>query len=283
MISRILPGALLGLTVALAGGAAHAQLDRQAPQVQIDTRFVQIDRATFDRAALTVFGILGGGSFGSRSLSEIGGNFDGRIAGRSNFAGGGGIEGTLFTFGDIKRPFGGVELQLRATIDAFSARGQTVTQNGNETGTVDRSQTNFLAGPQLRTMLVVTPRINLDGFVYMQFGAARVSTSGEPVNNVALGGTDTAFAMRFGGGVDAPIGGFVRVGLEYAYQRTNVVVPDRSPIVVGAQFREGAADNHMIFARIAFVGALFRSNRTNRERRELMLMVTPRLVQPVGE
>lgn len=277
MIHRVLPGVAFGLAVVLAAGAAQAQRGA-SPQVTIDARL-----ATVDRPAFTIFGLLGGGSFGSRSLSEIGGNFDGRIASRSNFAGGGGVEATLFTFGNIARPFGGVELQLRANIDAFSARGQTVTQNGSETGTVDRSQTNFLAGPQLRTMLVVTPQINLDGFVYLQVGAARASTSGEPVNNVALGGTDTAFALRTGAGIDAPIGGFMRVGLEYAFQRTGSTNPDRSPIVLNGQFREGSSDNHIFLARIAFVGALFRSNREDRQRRELMIMVTPRLVQPTGE
>lgn len=284
MISRILPGALLGFAVlCAAGGAARAQLDRQTPQVMIEPRFVQIDRSTFDRAALTIFGILGGGSFGSRSLSEIGGNFDGRIGGRSTFAGGGGFEATLFTFGDITRPFGGVELQGRFGIDAFSARGQPVTQNGNQTGTVDRSQTNFLAGPQLRTMLVVTPQVNLDGYVYAQIGVAKVRTSGEPVNNVSLGGSDTALATRFGIGIDAPLGGLVRIGLEYGFQRTGSTNADRQAVALGGQFREGATDNHMILARIAFVGAIFRRQSSEQRGRELMIMVTPHLVRPAAE
>lgn len=283
MFVRIMPAVLFGFTLALAAaGPARAQLDRSPAQVTIEPRFVTVERS-FDRPAFTMFGLLGGGGFGARSLSEIGGNFDGRIAGASAFAGGGGAEATLFTFGNIARPLGGVELQARVNVDVFSARNQQVTQNGSATGTVDRSQTNFLAGPQLRTMLVVTPQINLDGFVYMQVGAARVSVSGEPVNGVALGGTDTAFAMRAGAGIDAPIGGFVRLGIEYAYQHTASVNPDRSPLFLNGQFREGSSDAHIVMARIAFVGALFRADRRDRQRRDLMIMVTPRLVQPIGE
>lgn len=229
--------ALLGFAGAMVAGTALAEF-------RIAENIAPV------RPTYYLFGYLGGGAIGGRNLNQTAGSFSGRIDSDSAFVGGGAAEATLYRFGDMSRSFGGFDLQARLNIDVYAARAVPVQElpGGVNSGSIDNTQINVLAGPQLRTPIWTSERSWFDLYGFALAGAAVVRTHGEALSGVRLTGTDSTWAVRVGGGAEVGLGGPMRAGLEYGYQITGSTQFRTN--FVDEIFRQDSYGSHRIVFRI---------------------------------
>ena len=108
--------------------------------------------------------------------------------------------------------------------------------------------------------LIVTPEINPDGSIRLKIEASNDAPG-------AIVPTSTGNA----------------VSIETKKATTNVMVQDGSTTVIGGIFVESETDGASgvpILMDIPVMGQLFKSTTKSKERRELLIFITPRIVEP---
>src|SRR5688572_9628642 len=131
---------------------------------------------------------------------------------------------------------------------------QTQAQTGISTGTGVLNSFQYL---ETGILLAVTPRINSGGLVTLEVNQ-EVS---EPTSAGTLANPNPDVATR--------------------NAKTSVVVASGESIVLGGLIRETRrrqSDGLPVLSKIPLIGAMFGSQTFNRERTELLLMVTPKIV-----
>ena len=236
-------------------------------QVQTDIRFVEVSRTKLKEASASIFGIRGNFLFGSpRTLPTIGGivtpaipvnnnNFNLTFATGSTLVALNALEGSGFAY-TLARPS---LVALSGQSASFLAGGEIpipVPSSGSDNIFIEYKEfgirltlTPTIVGKN-RIALKVAPEVS-----ELDFTNA-VSIAGTIVPALSVRRTDTSISLADGES-------FVISGLISSRNNSQV---NKFP---------GLGD-------IPVLGAFFRDNTINREERELLMIVTPHLVQPLA-
>ena len=236
-------------------------------QVQTDIRFVEVSRTKLKEASASIFGIRGNWLFGSpRTLPTIGGivtpsipvnndNFNLTFATGSTLVALNALEGSGFAY-TLARPS---LVALSGQSASFLAGGEVpipVPSSGSDNVSIEYKEfgirltlTPTIIGKN-RIALKVAPEVS-----ELDFTNA-VSIAGTIVPALTIRRTDTSISLADGES-------FVISGLISTRNSSQV---NKFP---------GLGD-------IPILGAFFRDNTINREERELLMIVTPHLVQPLA-
>ncbi|MDZ5434064.1 type II and III secretion system protein family protein [Pseudomonas fluorescens] len=236
-------------------------------QVQTDIRFVEVSRTKLKEASASIFGVRGNWLFGSpRTLPTIGGivtpsipvnndNFNLTFATGSTLVALNALEGSGFAY-TLARPS---LVALSGQSASFLAGGEVpipVPSSGSDNVSIEYKEfgirltlTPTIIGKN-RIALKVAPEVS-----ELDFTNA-VSIAGTVVPALNVRRTDTSISLADGES-------FVISGLISSRNNSQV---NKFP---------GLGD-------IPVLGAFFRDNTINREERELLMIVTPHLVQPLA-
>jgi pilus assembly protein CpaC len=236
-------------------------------QVQTDIRFVEVSRTKLKEASASIFGVRGNWLFGSpRTLPTIGGivtpsipvnndNFNLTFATGSTLVALNALEGSGFAY-TLARPS---LVALSGQSASFLAGGEVpipVPSSGSDNVSIEYKEfgirltlTPTIIGKN-RIALKVAPEVS-----ELDFSNA-VSIAGTVVPALNVRRTDTSISLADGES-------FVISGLISSRNNSQV---NKFP---------GLGD-------IPVLGAFFRDNTINREERELLMIVTPHLVQPLA-
>ncbi|MNH96055.1 Type II secretion system protein D precursor [compost metagenome] len=236
-------------------------------QVQTDIRFVEVSRTKLKEASASIFGVRGNWLFGSpRTLPTIGGivtpsipvnndNFNLTFATGSTLVALNALEGSGFAY-TLARPS---LVALSGQSASFLAGGEIpipVPSSGSDNVSIEYKEfgirltlTPTIVGKN-RIALKVAPEVS-----ELDFTNA-VSIAGTVVPALTVRRTDTSISLADGES-------FVISGLISSHNDSQV---NKFP---------GLGD-------IPVLGAFFRDNTINREERELLMIVTPHLVQPLA-
>ncbi|MNS78973.1 Type II secretion system protein D precursor [compost metagenome] len=236
-------------------------------QVQTDIRFVEVSRTKLKEASASIFGVRGNWLFGSpRTLPTIGGivtpsipvnndNFNLTFATGSTLVALNALEGSGFAY-TLARPS---LVALSGQSASFLAGGEIpipVPSSGSDNVSIEYKEfgirltlTPTIVGKN-RIALKVAPEVS-----ELDFTNA-VSIAGTVVPALTVRRTDTSISLADGES-------FVISGLISSRNNSQV---NKFP---------GLGD-------IPVLGAFFRDNTINREERELLMIVTPHLVQPLA-
>ena len=236
-------------------------------QVQTDVRFVEVSRTKLKEASASIFGVRGNWLFGSpRTLPTIGGivtpgipvrndQFNLTFATGSTLVAINALEGSGFAY-TLARPS---LVALSGQSASFLAGGEVpipVPSSGSDNVSIEYKEfgirltlTPTIVGKN-RIALKVAPEVS-----ELDFTNA-VSIAGTIVPALTVRRTDTSISLADGES-------FVISGLISTHNDSRV---NKFP---------GLGD-------IPILGAFFRDNSINREERELLMIVTPHLVQPLA-
>ncbi|MBV7554790.1 type II and III secretion system protein family protein [Pseudomonas sp. PDM28] len=236
-------------------------------QVQTDVRFVEVSRTKLKEASASIFGVRGNWLFGSpRTLPTIGGivtpgipvrndQFNLTFATGSTLVAINALEGSGFAY-TLARPS---LVALSGQSASFLAGGEVpipVPSSGSDNVSIEYKEfgirltlTPTIVGKN-RIALKVAPEVS-----ELDFTNA-VSIAGTIVPALTVRRTDTSISLADGES-------FVISGLISTHNDSQV---NKFP---------GLGD-------IPILGAFFRDNTINREERELLMIVTPHLVQPLA-
>lgn len=236
-------------------------------QVQTDIRFVEVSRTKLKEASASIFGVRGNWLFGSpRTLPSIGGivtpsvpvrndQFNLTFATGSTLVALNALEGSGFAY-TLARPS---LVALSGQSASFLAGGEIpipVPSSGSDSVFIEYKEfgirltlTPTIVGKN-RIALKVAPEVS-----ELDFTNA-VSIAGTVVPALTVRRTDTSISLADGES-------FVISGLISSHNDSQV---NKFP---------GLGD-------IPVLGAFFRDNTINREERELLMIVTPHLVQPLA-
>lgn len=236
-------------------------------QVQTDIRFVEVSRTKLKEASASIFGVRGNWLFGSpRTLPTVGGivtpsipvnndNFNLTFATGSTLVALNALEGSGFAY-TLARPS---LVALSGQSASFLAGGEVpipVPSSGSDNVSIEYKEfgirltlTPTIIGKN-RIALKVAPEVSELDFT----NAVNIAGTVVPALNVRR--TDTSISLADGES-------FVISGLISSRNNSQV---NKFP---------GLGD-------IPVLGAFFRDNTINREERELLMIVTPHLVQPLA-
>lgn len=249
-----------------------AQIDLPERQVMIEARIVEA-QTSFTRD----LGVKWNFDYDNNRNSATGGDATGLVGLGGQFL----IASTnpaaagfssMFSFGDVDDA-----LNLDVRLSAIEANGQgriistprITTLNGEEatisqgtqipySTTDDTGSNTEFVDAELK--LIVTPEINPDGSVRLKIEASNDAPG-------AIVPTSTGNA----------------VSIETKRATTNVMVQDGHTTVIGGIFVESETDGASgvpILMDIPVMGQLFKSTTKSKERRELLIFITPRIVEP---
>ena len=236
-------------------------------QVQTDIRFVEVSRTKLKEASASIFGIRGNFLFGSpRTLPTIGGivtpvipvnnnNFNLTFATGSTLVALNALEGSGFAY-TLARP----------SLVALS--GQSA---------------SFLAGGEIPIPVPSSGSDNI--FIeYKEFGI-RLTLTPTIVgrNRIALKVAPEVSELDFTNAVS--IAGTIVPALTVRRTDTSISLADGESFVISgliSSHNDSQVNKFPGLGDIPILGAFFRDNTINREERELLMIVTPHLVQPLA-
>ncbi|MNE03609.1 Type II secretion system protein D precursor [compost metagenome] len=236
-------------------------------QVQTDIRFVEVSRTKLKEASASIFGVRGNWLFGSpRTLPTIGGivtpsipvnndNFNLTFATGSTLVALNALEGSGFAY-TLARP----------SLVALS--GQSA---------------SFLAGGEIPIPVPSSGSDNVS-IEYKEFGI-RLTLTPTIVgkNRIALKVAPEVSELDFTNAVS--IAGTVVPALNVRRTDTSISLADGESFVISgliSTHNDSQVNKFPGLGDIPVLGAFFRDNTINREERELLMIVTPHLVQPLA-
>jgi pilus assembly protein CpaC len=253
-------------------------------QVLLQVRFAEVDRAAVQQLGINIFstgfantpGAISTGQFSPPSVASVTGTIPGQISGTS----------TTFNLGDllnifIFRP----DLNLAVTIRALQqnnvlqilAEPNLLALNGREA--------SFLAGGEFPFPVVQgTGGLNSVTIQFKEFGVRlKFTPSILSDGTIRLKVAPEVSALDFSNGLS--VSGFSVPALSTRRAETEVELKDGQSFAIA-----GLIDNRLTenasripgLGDIPIIGKLFRSRSTNKTKTELMVMVTPKLVQPLA-
>jgi len=236
-------------------------------QVQTDIRFVEVSRTKLKEASASIFGVRGNFLFGSpRTLPSINGivtpvipvnnnNFNLTFATGSTLVALNALEGSGFAY-TLARP----------SLVALS--GQSA---------------SFLAGGEIPIPVPSSGSDNVS-IEYKEFGI-RLSLTPTIIgkNRIALKVAPEVSELDFTNAVS--IAGTVVPALTVRRTDTSISLADGESFVISgliSTHNDSQVNKFPGLGDIPVLGAFFRDNTINREERELLMIVTPHLVQPLA-
>lgn len=256
-------------------GAATAAMTGTLPsddpslpsQVQTDIRFVEVSRTKLKEATASLIGTRGNFLFGSPgTLPPIDGVPQPRLP----------VDNTLFNFSWI----GG---KTMAIINALEGSGFAYTLARPSLVAISGQSASFLAGGEI-PIPVPSANSNSYSIEYKEFGI-RLTLTPTVVSNqrIALKVAPEVSELDYNNGVT--IGGTTVPALTIRRTDTSISLADGESFVISGLISTQNAsqvDKFPGLGDIPILGAFFRSSSIKREERELLMIVTPHLVQPLA-
>lgn len=262
-------------TTALAAPAGLAPSEPLLPsQVQTDIRFVEVSRGKLKQAStslvrqgsnLFVFGAPG-------SLGGITVDGDGNVGGEF------GASGTGFNI-----IWGGGSSKVLGFLNVLENNGFAYTLAKPSLVALSGQSASFLAGGEFPVPVPSSGSDNI-GIEYKEFGV-RLTLTPTVIgrNRISLKVAPEVSELDFSAGIQ--IAGTRMPALNVRRTDTSISLADGESFVISGLISSSnvaAVDKFPGLGDIPVLGAFFRSSRIEREDRELLMIVTPRLIQPLA-
>ena len=256
---------------ATAAMTSAAELPTEDPllpsQVQTDIRFVEVSRTKLKEASASIFGTRGNFLFGSpRTLPTIDGVVQGRLP----------VNNDQFNFSWI----GGKTMVM---INALEGSGFAYTLARPSLVALSGQSASFLAGGEVPIPVPSSGSDNVS-IEYKEFGI-RLTLTPTIVgrNRISLKVAPEVSELDFSNAVE--IAGTTVPALTIRRTDTSISLADGESFVISGLISTRNSSQVNKFpglGDIPILGAFFRETNINREERELLMIVTPHLVQPLA-
>ena len=255
-------------TAAMTRAAALPSEDTLLPsQVQTDIRFVEVSRTKLKEASASIFGTRGNFLFGSpRTLPTIDGVVQGRLP----------VNNDQFNFSWI----GGKTMVM---INALEGSGFAYTLARPSLVALSGQSASFLAGGEVPIPVPSSGSDNVS-IEYKEFGI-RLTLTPTIVgrNRISLKVAPEVSELDYSNAVE--IAGTTVPALTIRRTDTSISLADGESFVISGLISTRNSSQVNKFpglGDIPILGAFFRETNINREERELLMIVTPHLVQPLA-
>jgi pilus assembly protein CpaC len=236
-------------------------------QVQTDVRFVEVSRTKLKEASASMFGVRGNWLFGSpRTLPTIGGIVTPAIPVRNDQF------NLTFATGSTL-----------VAINALEGSGFAYTLARPSLVALSGQSASFLAGGEVPIPVPSSGSDNVS-IEYKEFGI-RLTLTPTIVgkNRIALKVAPEVSELDFTNAVS--IAGTIVPALTVRRTDTSISLADGESFVISgliSTHNDSQVNKFPGLGDIPILGAFFRDNTINREERELLMIVTPHLVQPLA-
>ena len=236
-------------------------------QVQTDVRFVEVSRTKLKEASASIFGVRGNWLFGSpRTLPTIGGIVTPAIPVRNDQF------NLTFATGSTL-----------VAINALEGSGFAYTLARPSLVALSGQSASFLAGGEVPIPVPSSGSDNVS-IEYKEFGI-RLTLTPTIVgkNRIALKVAPEVSELDFTNAVS--IAGTIVPALTVRRTDTSISLADGESFVISgliSTHNDSQVNKFPGLGDIPILGAFFRDNTINREERELLMIVTPHLVQPLA-
>ncbi len=245
-------------------------------QVMLEVKFAEVDRQLGEKLGISGFGINGSGSF-SGAMGE----------GAQFGPGGLGLGAITDQFGIFNQSFRIGGLDLDATLNMLERRGLTKILAEPTLIALSGERASFLAGGEFPVPVLQSGSGS---------GTANAITVEFKPFGVSLGFTPTVLGdgvisliiepevSSIDPSASIAINGLVVPGLQVRRASTTVELRDGESFAIAGLIRrdfQTTVRQLPILGSIPIIGALFRSSSFQRGETELLIIVTPRLVQPI--
>ncbi len=254
-------------TAALTGVALPSEEPLLPSQVQTDIRFVEVSRSKLKEASTSVFGTRGNFLFGApRTLPTIDGVVQPRLP----------VNNDQFNISWI----GGKTMVM---INALEGSGFAYTLARPSLVALSGQSASFLAGGEIPIPVPSSGSDNVS-IEYKEFGI-RLTLTPTIIgsNRIALKVAPEVSELDYSNGVN--IAGTVVPALTVRRTDTSISLADGESFVISGLISTRNSSQVNKFpglGDIPILGAFFRDQNINREERELLMIVTPHLVQPLA-
>ena len=236
-------------------------------QVQTDIRFVEVSRTKLKEASASIFGVRGNWLFGSpRTLPTIDGIVTPSVP----------VNNGMFNFAFASS-------DTLVSINALEGSGFAYTLARPSLVALSGQSASFLAGGEIPIPVPSSGSDNVS-IEYKEFGI-RLTLTPTIVgkNRIALKVAPEVSELDFTNAVS--IAGTVVPALNVRRTDTSISLADGESFVISGLI--SSRNNSQVnkfpgLGDIPVLGAFFRDNTINREERELLMIVTPHLVQPLA-
>jgi pilus assembly protein CpaC len=247
-------------------------------QVMLEVKFVEVSRQLGEKLGVSGFGFSNGGSFRSAIGSGAG------LAG----AGPPTLGAITDSFGIFNKAFSIGSLQLDAVLDMAESRGLSKTLAEPTLIALSGEKASFLAGGEFPIPVSQSSGSSGGGnnAITVEFKPFGVSLAFTPT---VLG--DKVISMMIEPEVSSidptasvSVNGLVVPGLQTRRASTTVELRDGESFAIAGLIRSDfstTVDQLPVLGSIPIIGALFRSSNFKKGETELLIVVTPRLVQPL--
>ena len=250
-------------------------------QVMLEVRFSEINRQTGKQIGISAFTGSDGGTFGSAT---------GNGAGLTPDVNGQGIlrlDSVTGSFGVFRKAFSALGLNINATLDALERKGLVKTLAEPTLVALSGETASFLAGGEFP--VPVAQSSGTGG------GAGSISVEFKPFG-VSLAFTPTVLAdgiinlqvepevSSIDPSASITVNGLTIPGLQTRRANTVLELRDGESFALAGLIRKDFATTVRqvpLLGSIPIIGALFRSSGFTKGETELVIVVTPRIVQPV--
>jgi len=254
-------------TAALTAASLPSEDPILPSQVQTDIRFVEVSRTKLKEAATSIFGTRGNFLFGSpRTLPTIDGVVQARLP----------VDNSQFNFSWI----GGKTMVM---INALEGSGFAYTLARPSLVALSGQSASFLAGGEIPIPVPSSGSDNVS-IEYKEFGI-RLTLTPTIIgrNRIALKVAPEVSELDYSNGVN--IAGTLVPALTVRRTDTSISLGDGESFVISGLISTRNSSQVNKFpglGDIPVLGAFFRDSNINREERELLMIVTPHLVQPLA-
>jgi len=254
-------------TAALTAAALPSEDPILPSQVQTDIRFVEVSRTKLKEAATSIFGTRGNFLFGSpRTLPTIDGVVQPRLP----------VDNSQFNFSWI----GGKTMVM---INALEGSGFAYTLARPSLVALSGQSASFLAGGEIPIPVPSSGSDNVS-IEYKEFGI-RLTLTPTIIgrNRIALKVAPEVSELDYSNGVN--IAGTLVPALTVRRTDTSISLGDGESFVISGLISTRNSSQVNKFpglGDIPVLGAFFRDSNISREERELLMIVTPHLVQPLA-
>ena len=254
-------------TAALTAATLPSEDELLPSQVQTDIRFVEVSRTKLKEASTSIFGTRGNFLFGApRTLPTIDGVVQPRLP----------VDNGQFNISWI----GGKTMVM---INALEGSGFAYTLARPSLVALSGQSASFLAGGEIPIPVPSSGSDNVS-IEYKEFGI-RLTLTPTIVgrNRIALKVAPEVSELDYSNGVN--IAGTVVPALTVRRTDTSIALADGESFVISGLISTRNSSQVNKFpglGDIPILGAFFRDQNINREERELLMIVTPHLVQPLA-
>ncbi|SNS29649.1 pilus assembly protein CpaC [Pseudomonas segetis] len=263
-------------TAALARPVHPDPLQLPISQVQTDIRFVEVSRSKMKQASTSIFG-TGSNNFLFGAPGTVGGVTvsPGQV---------GGISPAIpLVNNGFNVVFGGGSSKVLGILNALEGSGFAYTLAKPSLVALSGQSASFLAGGEFPVPVPSSGSDNIS-IEYKEYGV-RLTLTPTVVgsNRINLKVAPEVSELNFAAGIE--IAGTVVPALNVRRTDTSISLADGESFVISgliSSSNTAQLDKFPGLGDIPILGAFFRSTNINREDRELLMVVTPHLVQPLA-